>query len=154
MPSGNALSEERLEVLKALYPWYKNEVFRRREQMIWLTGCACGVLVLLLVVLLVAPAEAASGRGATILTASGVGVFYGIAAYLILQQRARHLLAKQVLIKIEQELGLYEAGRVLEGAALYPQGWQTQWQHDRSVVLYLTVPALLSGLVILAMFFR
>jgi len=26
------LSEEQLEVFRVLYPWYKEEVFRRREQ--------------------------------------------------------------------------------------------------------------------------
>ncbi len=43
------LREEQLEVLKVLYPWYKEEVFRRREQMMRLTAFASAFLVLLLV---------------------------------------------------------------------------------------------------------
>ena len=51
----------------------------------------------------------------------------------------------QVLIKIEKELGLYEKGRHLEEAALYPEEWQWAWKHDVSVGIYLAVLAGLTG---------
>jgi hypothetical protein len=141
------------EELELLYPWYKEEVFRRRERMMWLTASASGVLVLLLVVVQFFPAPATSAA-AEVLVCVGVVLFSGIMAYLIVQQQARHLMAKRVLIKIEQELGLYEKGRYLEDAALYPEEWQWAWMRDVSVGIYLAVLAGLTGLVIAAVLWR
>ena len=141
------------EELELLYPWYKEEVFRRRERMMWLTACTSGVLVLVLLVVQVFPAPAASLTTA-VLVCLGVALFSGIMAYLIVQQQARHLMAKRVLIKIEQELGLYEKGRHLEEAALYPEEWQWAWKRDVSVGIYLAVLAGLTGLVIAAVLWR
>ena len=141
------------EELELLYPWYKEEVFRRRERMMWLTACTSGVLVLVLLVVQVFPAPATSLTTA-VLVCLGVALFSGIMAYLIVQQQARHLMAKRVLIKIEQELGLYEKGRHVEHAALYPEEWQTAWKRDVSVGIYLAVLAGLTGLVIAAVLWR
>src|SRR2546427_651364 len=77
-----------------------------------------------------------------------------VMACLIVQQQARHWMAKRVLIKIEQELGLYEKGRHLEEAALYPEEWQWAWKRDVSVGIYLAVLAGLTGLVIAAVLWR
>lgn len=150
----NGPGRARLEELRLLYPWYKEEVYRRREQMIWLTGCASGVLVLILVLLLSAPVPATPDGLIRVLAGSGVLVFSGTAAYLVLQQRTRHLMAKQVLIAIERELGLYDEGRFLQGAALYPADWQTAWTRDSSVTVYLWVLATLTGLVLAALLLR
>lgn len=147
------MNQGRREELELLYPWYKEEVFRRRERMMWLTACASVVLVLLLVVVQVFPAPATSPM-TTVLVCLGVVLFSGLMAYLIVQQQARHLMAKQVLIKIEHELGFYEKGRHLEDAALYPEEWQTMWQRDVSVGIYLAVLAGLTGLVIAAVLWR
>ena len=141
------------EELELLYPWYKEEVFRRRERMMWLTACTSGVLVLVLLVVQVFPAPATSLTTA-VLVCLGVALFAGIMAYLIVQQQARHLMAKRVLINIEQELGLYEKGRHVEHAALYPEEWQTAWKRDVSVGIYLAVLAGLTGLVIAAVLWR
>ncbi len=154
MSGGKELSQERLEVLKTLCLWYKEEVFRRREQMMWLTGSASGVLVLVLVLLLIVPTAAAPEWTATVLTGTGIAVFFGIVAYLILQQRSRHRMAKHVLIEIERELGLYEEGRYQPDAAFYPEEWQIAWREDWSVPIYLTVVAVLAGLVIAAVLLR
>ena len=147
------MSQGSREELELLYPWYKEEVFRRRERMMWLTACTSGVLVLVLVVVQVFPAPATSLTTA-VLVCLGVALFAGIMAYLIVQQQARHLMAKQVLIKIEQELGLYEKGRHLEEAALYPEEWQWAWKRDVSVGIYLAVLAGLTGLVVAAVLWR
>src|SRR5207245_5868883 len=90
----------------------------------------------------------ATSPGSTVLVRLGVALFSGLMAYLIAQQRARHLMAKQVLITIERELGLYEKGRHLEDAALYPEEWQRAWKRDVSVVIYLAVLAGVPGLVL------
>ena len=154
MSTEHKLNQERREELKLLYPWYKEEVFRRREQMAWLTGFASGVLVLVLVLLLIVPAAVSPDGIVKVFAGSGVVVFSGIVAYLVLQQRARHLLAKQVLVTIERELGLYEEGRFFEGAALYPTDWQTAWTRDSSVTIYLSILAALTGLVLAAVLLR
>jgi hypothetical protein len=154
MPTEYSLNQDRLELLKRLYRSYKEEVFRRRERMIWLTGGAGGVLVVLLVLLTIVPNAAPPERAVKLLAASGLAVFFSFTAYAVWQQRARHRLAKQVLIAIERELGLYEKGRLLEDSALYPEEWQNAWRGDRSVVVYLAVLAVLTGLAIAAVLLR
>src|SRR5438552_19192681 len=153
MPANVALSKEQQDQLKFLYPWYKEEVFRRRERVRWVAASASGVLVVVLVIVRVFPMPATS-PGSTVLVCLGVALFSGLMAYLIAQQRARHLMAKQVLITIERELGLYEKGRHLEDSALYPKEWQTAWKQDISVGIYLAVLAGLTGLVMAVVLWR
>src|SRR5438034_11224121 len=106
------------EELELLYPWYKEEVFRRRERMMWLTACTSGVLLLGLLVVQVFPAPATSLTTA-VLVCRGIALFSVIIAYLLVQQQTRHLMAKRGLIKIEQELRCYETGLHLEEGAMY-----------------------------------
>lgn len=146
--------QDRLDTLKLLYPWYKEEVFRRRENMIRLAGGSAGLLLLLLVLLLIAPASVDPDERMEIFAGTGTALFSGLVAYLILQQRVRHRMAKQVLIEIERELGLYEKGRFLPDKALYPESWQTAWMSDPSLTIYLSVLAGLTGLVLAALLLR
>ncbi len=148
------LREEQLGVLKVLYPLYKEEVFRRREQMMRLTAFASAFLVLLLVTLLAVPGRPGRDVTQAVFATTGVALFSSIFAYLILQQRNRHRMAKQTLIEIERVLGLYEEGLYALQKALYPDDWQTAWLSDRSVTIYLVVLAALTVLVIAAMLVR
>ncbi|WP_447972903.1 hypothetical protein [Nitrospira sp. Kam-Ns4a] len=158
MPETNGLKEEeKLQVLKILYPWYKEEVFRRREQMMRLTAFASAFLVLLLVTMLAvptSPARVKSDLTVAIFAITGVALFSAVFAYLILQQRERHRMAKQALIEIERLLGLYDPDLYLLGKSLYPEEWQTVWRTDRSVTIYLTILAALTVLVIAAVLLR
>ncbi|MBI4401672.1 MAG: hypothetical protein HY581_08575 [Nitrospirae bacterium] len=157
MPETQHLREEQLEVLKILYPWYKEEVFRRREQMMRLTAFASAFLVLLLITMLAVPSVPSRPRldfTVALFAITGVALFSAIFAYLILQQRNRHQMAKQALIEIERVLGLYDEGLYLVGKALYPEDWQTSWLGDRSVTVYLTVLTALTVLVIAAVLVR
>lgn len=154
MPEIEHLRDEQVEVLKVLYPWYKEEVFRRREQMMRLTAFASAFLVLLLVTMLAVPARPRPDFTVALFAITGVALFSAIFAYLILQQRNRHRLAKQALIEIERVLGLYDEGLYQVGKALYPDDWQTAWLRDRSVVVYLAVLATLTVLVIAAVLIR
>ncbi len=154
MPDQHLLSEEQIEVLKVLYPWYKEEVFRRREQMMRLTAFASAFLVLLLVTMLAVPARPRPDFTVALFAVTGVALFSAIFAYLILQQRNRHRLAKHALVEIERVLGLYDEGLYLVGKALYPDDWQTAWLRDRSVIVYLAVLATLTVLVIAAVLIR
>ncbi len=60
MPENGSPGKEQQNQLKFLYPWYKEEVFRRRERMMSLTANASGVLVLVLVIVQVFPAPPTS----------------------------------------------------------------------------------------------
>ncbi len=142
------LSEEQIEVFRVLYPWYKEEVFRRREQMMRLTAFGSAFLVLLLITILALSPPYPVHLTIKVFTMTGTALFSALFVYLILQQRDRHRIAKQTLIKIEQVLGLYEEGLYLVGKALYPEDWQTAWLNDRSVTVYVTVITALTILVV------
>ncbi|HZS12320.1 MAG TPA: hypothetical protein VFA38_08720 [Nitrospirales bacterium] len=152
--AGVHLKDEQLEVLKVLYPWYKEEVFRRREQMMRLTAFASAFLVLLLVTMVAVPARPSPDFTTSLFAITGVALFSAMFAYLILQQRDRHRMAKEALIEIERILGLYEEGFYLEGRTLYPEEWQTAWTSDRSVIIYISILAALTCLVIAAVLLR
>ena len=140
--------EDRQALFHLLYPWYKEEVFRRRAQMVWLTAFAFTVLLLLLAwATFGTHPEPIARRG--LLVASTL-LFSGLTAYLILQQHDRHRQAKQVLIDLERELHLFENTNGGAGKALYPKEWQTAWQQDRSVRVYLTALASMTILTIVA----
>ena len=154
METGVELREEQLEILRVLYPWYKEEVFRRREQMMRLTAFASAFLVLLLVTIMAVAPSQATDFTIRLFVITGVALFSAIFVYLILQQRDRHRIAKQTLIEMERVLGLYDEGLYLVGKALYPQDWQTAWLSDRSITVYVAVIAALTVLVIAAVLVR
>ena len=148
------LRTEQLEILRVLYPWYKEEVFRRREQMMRLTAFASAFLVLLLVTIMAVAPSHHTNMTTQIFAITGVALFSAIFSYLILQQRDRHRIAKQTLIEMEKILGLYDEGLYSVGKALYPQDWQTAWLSDRSVTVYIAVISALTVLVIAAVLVR
>jgi hypothetical protein len=148
------LREEQLEILRVLYPWYKEEVFRRREQMMRLTAFASAFHVLLLVTTMALAPSHATHFTTRLFAITGIALFSAIFVYLILQQRDRHRIAKQTLIEMERVLGLYDEGLYLVGKALYPQDWQTAWLSDRSVTVYVAVIGALTALVIAAVLVR
>ena len=150
METSHLLREEQLEVVRILYPWYKEEVFRRREQMIRLTAFGSAFLVLLLITILALAPPYPVDPIVKIFSMTGVALFSALFIYLILQQRDRHRLAKQTLIEIEKVLGLYEKGLYLKEKTLYPEDWQIAWATDRSVTIYVAVVAALAVLVIAA----
>ena len=154
MPIDTGLRDEQLEILRVLYPWYKEEVFRRREQMMRLTAFASAFLVLLLVTIMAIAPSHSTNMTTQIFAITGVALFSAIFMYLILQQRDRHRIAKQTLIEMEKILGLYDEGLYSVGKALYPQDWQTAWLSDRSVTVYIAVISALTVLVIAAVLVR
>ena len=142
------LSEEQLEVFRVLYPWYKEEVFRRREHMMRLTAFGSAFLVLLLITILALAPPSPMDPTIKVFAVTGTALFSALFVYLILQQRDRHRLAKHTLVAMERVLGLYEEGRYLTDAAVYPKDWQTTWLSDRSVTVYVVVITVLTILVI------
>lgn len=152
--SSGRLRQEQLEVLRVLYPWYKEEVFRRREQMMRLTAFASAFLVLLLITLIALSSDNPLDATVRLFSITGTALFAALFIYLILQQRDRHRIAKQTLIEMEKVLGLYDEGLYLVEKALYPKDWQTAWLSDRSVTVYVAVVTALTVLVIAAILVR
>lgn len=148
------LNNEQMEVFRVLYPIFKDEVFQRREQMMRLTAFASAFLVMLLITILALSPWSGPTSPTRWFAISGVALFSGLFAYLILQHADRHRMAKQQLIELEKALGLYESGWQLSGDTLFPKNWQSDWTTDRSVSIYLTILAALTALVICAMLVR
>ncbi len=147
------LSQAQLEIIRMLYPLFKNEVLRRREYMSRLSVFHNTVLVFLIMILaIISPGHHDSTM--RWLTISSVVILSGFVVYLILQQATRHRMAKQQLIEFERGMGLYQEDRGFSGKTTYPQHWQTDWISDRSVTTYLTILIVLTGLAIGAMLIR
>lgn len=139
------------QVLTTLYPLYKEEVYRRREQMMRLTTFGSLGLIAMLFALLLSPQkERLAFLDGLLIGLAGL-IWCGLFCALILQQQNRHRMAKQVLVQLEQALGFYEEGLVVEKHALYPEEWKTAWMEDRSTTLYCGCLWLLTGLLLLAL---
>ncbi|MCG3778129.1 MAG: hypothetical protein JW388_0837 [Nitrospira sp.] len=147
------LTEQRQQVLTILYPLYKEEVARRREQMIWLTAFGSLGLITLLGSFMLSPQKDLLTSIETFFLGLASVTWCGLICALILQQQSRHRLAKQLLIQLEQILGWYETGLFVENQALYPEGWKTAWLNDRTGLLYFTTLGSLTALFLLALFF-
>jgi len=148
------LRDEPLEVFRVLYPIFKNEVFQRREHMMRLTAFSSTFLILLLVAMLAGFPRSIPATPTLWFAISGITLFSGLFAYFILQHADRHRMAKQQLIKLEKDLGLYQDGWQPNGEAFFPKKWQSDWVTDRSVTVYLTILTTLTALVICAMLVR
>src|SRR5437660_1495459 len=102
------------QVLTVLYPLYKEEVYRRREQMMLLTAYGSLGLLAMLFALLLSPQRDRLTSFDTLFIGLASLIWCGLFCALILQQQYRHRLAKQVLVQLEQALGFYEEGLVTE----------------------------------------
>ncbi len=139
------------QVLTTLYPLYKEEVYKRREQMMRLTAFGAFGLIAMIFALLLSPLKYRLSAPETFLMALTSLVWCGLCCSLILQQQHRHRLAKQVLIQLEQALGFYEEGLFLERQPLYPGKWKTAWIADRTGTLYLSSLCGLTGIFLLVL---
>ena len=141
------------QILTVLYPLYKEEVYRRREQMMLLTAYGSLGLIAMLFALLLSPQKDRLTSFDILFVGLASLIWCGLFCALILQQQYRHRQAKQVLVQLEQALGFYEEGLVVEHQTLYPEGWKTAWLSDRSSTLYFIVLCSLTGLFLLALLF-
>ena len=147
-------ADERRSTLLTLYPLFKEEVYRRRQEIMRWTAIGSGSLFTTLLVLVLHPPEDRPSSEGSALIASGILVMALTFASLLLQQRHRHRAAKRILIELERALGLFESDAVLPSGQLYPERWQTDWEHDRTVVLALALLALLTLFNLIAIFCR
>jgi hypothetical protein len=144
-------TESSQHVLTTLYPLYKEEVYRRREQMMKLTVWGAIGLLGMLFAILLNPFKTKVTAPDSWLIGFAALVWSGLFCSLIAQQRDRHRLAKQILIQLERALGFYEEGLFVERQPLYPKGWQTAWVGDMSTTVYFACLGVLTGLVVLAL---
>jgi uncharacterized membrane protein len=145
------ITESVQQVLTVLYPLYKDEVYKRREQMMKLTVFGALGIIAMLCALLLSPQKAYLAGSESFVLGLASLVWCGLFCALILQQQHRHRLAKQILIQLEQALGFYEEGLVVENQPLYPNEWKTAWLTDGSKQLYLSSLCLLTALFLLAL---
>ena len=137
--------DERQETVLRLYPIFKEEVYRRRDQMMRWTAIGAGSLVAILSIVLLVPAARSLSTPPRLLLA-----FATLLLAITWQQHNRHRQAKQQLIKLEQALGLFEELPGHNDHALYPEDWQNEWSRDRSLIQYLAILTLLTGIVLVA----
>ena len=119
------LSPEQVEILRVLYPLFKDEVFCRREHLVLLSTAHNGFLVLLLVIVVFVSPDATIDSTRRWLTLSSLVLSSGFHAYEILPQADRHRQAKSQLIEFETMMRLYQEGRNIIGKARYPKNGQT-----------------------------
>lgn len=142
--------DERREIVLRLYPIFKEEVYRRRDQMMRWTAIGAGSLVAILSIILLIPSAHSLSTPSRLLLACATLVLSITYMGIIWQQHNRHRQAKQQLIKIEQALGLFGAPPSHYDNILYPEDWQNEWTRDRSLVQYLAILTLLTGIILVA----
>jgi len=145
------ITEGTQQILTVLYPLYKDEVYKRREQMMRLTAFGSFSLMAMIFSLLLNPLKSQLSFPESCVLGLAAVIWCGLFCGLILQQQHRHQLAKQILIQLEQALGFYEDGLFIERQALYPGKWKTAWLADRSGGLYFTSICLLTAIFLLAL---
>ncbi len=109
------------DLLSTLCPMFKEEVYRRTRRISNLmiggsTGLVAGMLWF-------ATWADEFGDAERLVCAAGVVVLVGALLHQISREAARHAGAKDALIRIERALGLFEPGRHMPAAALYPEAW-------------------------------
>ncbi|NOS79724.1 MAG: hypothetical protein HOP35_17470 [Nitrospira sp.] len=142
--------DERRETVLRLYPIFKEEVYRRRDQMMRWTAIGAGSLVATLSIVLLVPTAHSLSVTSRLLLVCAMLLLTITYIGIIWQQHNRHRQAKQQLIKLEQALGLFEEFPGHDDHALYPDDWQNEWTRDRSLLQYIAVLTLLTGIVLVA----
>ncbi len=141
------LGPQRIEVLKMVYPIFKNEVYARRQSMMWIAVAGSTALLVLLLVGSSQWFPVGALRWPLIL---GVVIFSSLLIDQIRQQDLRHKQAKNGLIEIEKALEFFEEDSYLPGKSLYPQTWQRLTERDWHFFVAVLSLVVLTALVILA----
>ena len=92
------ITEGLQQVLTVLYPLYKEEVYRRREQMMRLTALGSLGMLAMLFALLLSPQKDQLTAFDTLVIGLASLIWCGLFCALIAQQRYRHRLAPQGVV--------------------------------------------------------
>ena len=109
------------DLLTTLCPMFKEEVYRRTARIGNIT--ILGAAGLVGGMFWYATWADEFGDVERLLCALGVAMFVGALLYQVSREAERHAGAKDALIRIERVLGLFEPGRHLPAAAVYPEAW-------------------------------
>lgn len=137
-------------VLKMLFEEHHRQLAEGRRYMHALTERTVGVLLLLTGWIVIAESPRI-GRVRLILIASIVAVSLGACALQFVYHRGYARTAR-VIAKLNQALELYNAGRFLPDAALYPDSWKTFGSGSRvgNFLLHSAVIMIMGGLCVAA----
>ena len=109
------------DLLTTLCPMFKEEVYRRTARIGNIT--ILGAAGLVGGMLWYATWADEFGDVERLVCVLGVAMFVGALLYQVSREAERHAEAKDALIRIERALGLFEPGRHLPAAAVYPEAW-------------------------------
>jgi len=109
------------DLLAVLCPMFKEEVYRRTARIGNIT--MAGTAGLVGGMLWFATWADEFDDVERLLCAAGVTILVGVLLHQVSREAERHAGAKDALIRIERALGLFEPGRHLPSAALYPEVW-------------------------------
>ncbi|MEW6684148.1 MAG: hypothetical protein AB1451_14715 [Nitrospirota bacterium] len=129
------------DLLTTLCPMFKEEVYRRTARIsnIAIFGGA-GLVGGMLWYAIWADEFGVMER---LLCAAAVAIFIGALLYQVSREAARYAGAKEALIRIERALGLFEPGRHIPAAAIYPETWMVLPPKSRSTrAAYVVLPLL------------
>lgn len=129
------------DLLTTLCPMFKEEVYRRTARIANIT--VFGSAALVSGMLWFATWGDEFDAAERLLCAAAVALLVAALLFQISREAARHAGAKDALIRIERALGLFEAGRHMPGAAVYPEAWAISPPRSRATrAAHLTVAAL------------
>jgi hypothetical protein len=118
------------DLLSTLCPMFKEEVYRRTRRISNLMiGGSAGLVAGMLWFATWADELGGLER---LLCAIGVIAVVGAMLHQISREASRHAGAKEALIRIERALGLFEPGRHMPAAALYPEEWMVAPPRSRA----------------------
>jgi uncharacterized protein YhhL (DUF1145 family) len=140
----------KVDVLRTLYPLFKQEVYERREQMMRIGRFGMAFFLGIMVLGLFFPFGIGS-NALRVYTALGVIVFAGLLVFQMRQHRSRHIKAKQAVIEIERALHLFEPGVYLPGKGLYPDEWSHYAGRDGGLALTIASLVLVAVLAVLTL---
>ena len=146
------LDATKVEVLKALYPIFKKEIYDRREQMTRISRFGMGLFLSMMILILIFPVEMGS-NALKFFSSSATAVLTGLLVFQMKQHRKRHIMAKHAVIQIEKALFLFEPDVYLPGKGLYPEEWKQYQGGQQEWILTSLLLVLVSALTILAIWF-
>ncbi len=140
------------DLLTTLCPMFKEEVYRRTARIGNITTLGAAGLVGGMLWFATWADEFSDIE--RLVCALGVAVFVGALLYQVSREAERHAEAKDALIRIERALGLFEPGRHLPAAAVYPEAWMVlppKARATRAAQIVLTSLGVLFALEILSL---
>jgi len=138
--------QQKIELFKVLYPLFKQEVYNRRDQILKVASLTAGLFLFLVFMLSWVRASGINLKPYLFPMIVALLLFEGVIFYHLVQHKSRHEQAKRMLIRLEEQMGLFKEG-IMEGSKeFYPEKWRVRG-FDPGFVFY---PLMHGGLILLA----